>query len=283
MVDARIRPATLTWWGHSSVELRMDGVRLVADPLLRRHVGPLASSGHRPRDLDVDLVLLSHLHRDHTDLPSVRRFGRRTTVVAPPGGRDLVGRRARGPVTELMVGESLRVGDVAVVAVPALHDGRRHVGGVEGQAVGYLVVGTQVFYLAGDTDMYDGMADLSRTAGRSVDVAVLPVSGWGLNVSDPRSSAESARTKRSAPRGARTSCRSAAVASGSMGTRSAMATGPLSSPSSICMMLMPLSRSPAMIARWIGAAPRQRGSSEACTLNAPSGNASKMDFGRINP
>jgi L-ascorbate metabolism protein UlaG (beta-lactamase superfamily) len=200
MVDARIRPATLTWWGHSSVELRMDGVRLVADPLLRRHVGPLASSGHRPRDLDVDLVLLSHLHRDHTDLPSVRRFGRRTTVVAPPGGRDLVGRRARGPVTELMVGESLRVGDVTVVAVPALHDGRRHVGGVEGQAVGYLVVGTQVVYLAGDTDMYDGMADLRRTAGRSVDVAVLPVSGWGLNLGpghmDPRRAAESLRLLR---------------------------------------------------------------------------------------
>lgn len=181
-VAARTRPASLTWWGHSSVELRLDGVRVVADPLLRRHIGPLVSSGHRPRDLDVDVVLLSHLHRDHTDLPSVRRFGPRTTVVAPPGGADLVRRHAHGPVTELAVGEGMRVGDLTVVAVPALHDGRRHIGGVEGEAVGYLVVGTRAVYVAGDTDLYDGMADLGRTAGRPVDVAVLPVSGWGLNL-----------------------------------------------------------------------------------------------------
>lgn len=181
-VDARTRPATLTWWGHSSVELRLDGVRVVVDPLLRRHVGPLASTGHRPRDLDVDVVLLSHLHRDHTDLPSVRKFGRRTTVVAPPGGGDLVARGARGPVTELAVGEGIRVGDVTVISVPALHDGRRHIGGVEGEAVGYLVVGSRVVYVAGDTDLYDGMTGLERTAGGPVDVAVLPVSGWGLNL-----------------------------------------------------------------------------------------------------
>ena len=180
--DADTRPAALTWWGHSSVELRMDGVRVVVDPLLRRHVGPLASSGYRPRDPDADVVLLSHLHRDHTDLPSVGRFGGRTVVVAPPGGGDLVARRARGRVTELAVGRSLRVGDVTVVAVPALHDGRRHIGGVDGTAVGYLVVGTRVVYVAGDTDLYDGMADLARTAGHPVDLAVLPVSGWGLNL-----------------------------------------------------------------------------------------------------
>ena len=47
--------------------------------------------------------------------------------------------------------------------------------------------------------------------------------------------------------------------------------GPVSRPSSICMTMTPVSASPAMIARWIGAAPRQRGSSEACTLKQPSG------------
>ena len=47
-------------------------------------------------------------------------------------------------------------------------------------------------------------------------------------------------------------------------------TGPVSRPSSIRKMLMPVSASPARMARWIGAAPRQRGSSEACRLRQPS-------------
>ena len=62
------------------------------------------------------------------------------------------------------------------------------------------------------------------------------------------------------------SCSSPAVMSGAIATRSAMATGPVSRPSSIFMTIMPVSWSPAMIARWIGAAPRQRGSSEAWPL-----------------
>ena len=45
--------------------------------------------------------------------------------------------------------------------------------------------------------------------------------------------------------------------------------GPVSRPSSICMMVTPLTSSPARIARWIGAAPRQRGSSEAWMFTHP--------------
>ena len=59
--------------------------------------------------------------------------------------------------------------------------------------------------------------------------------------------------------------------------------GPVSSPSSICMIVTPLISSPARIARWIGAAPRQRGRSEAWTLMQPSRGASRIGLGRISP
>ena len=62
-----------------------------------------------------------------------------------------------------------------------------------------------------------------------------------------------------------------------------MAIGPVSSPSSIFITMTPVSASPAMIARLIGAAPRQRGNSEACRLKQPSGTASSTGFGRISP
>jgi len=74
-----------------------------------------------------------------------------------------------------------------------------------------------------------------------------------------------------------------AVMSGAIATRSASATGPVSSPSSIFMIIMPVCRSPAMMARWMGAAPRQRGSSEAWPFQQPSLIPSKIALGRSRP
>ena len=66
-------------------------------------------------------------------------------------------------------------------------------------------------------------------------------------------------------------------------TRSSMQTGPVSRPASICMTATPVSLSPAMMARWIGAAPRQRGSSEAWMLKHPASGISRIERGRIMP
>jgi L-ascorbate metabolism protein UlaG (beta-lactamase superfamily) len=177
---------TVTWWGHATVEIQLDGTRLITDPLLRRRVGPLSSRGHRPprRHVDalssVDGVLLSHLHHDHTDLPSVRRFGAQTTTVVPVGAAALVGRHARGPVVELPVEATTRAGGLDIEATPADHDGNR-IGGQAAEAVGYLIRGSRCIYFAGDTAVFGGMADLGRRSG-GIDVALLPVSGWGLNL-----------------------------------------------------------------------------------------------------
>ena len=173
---------TVTWWGHATVDVRLDGVRLVTDPLLRSRVGPLHSHGHRPSGptsrmqtepalAGVDAVLLSHLHRDHTDLPSLRRFPRRTRVLAPAGAGRVVRRSVRGSVEELPSGRTTEVGPVRVTATPAVHDGRRDRHGPQAEAVGYLVTGSSSIYFAGDTDLFAGMADLRGETG--IDVALL--------------------------------------------------------------------------------------------------------------
>lgn len=75
--------------GHSSVLLDLDGVRLLADPLLRDRVGILRRTEPVPASAalgpaGVEAVLLSHLHDDHCDLRSIRRLGA-SVVIAPPG------------------------------------------------------------------------------------------------------------------------------------------------------------------------------------------------------
>src|SRR5690606_16275829 len=67
-------PTRVTWLGHASVLIELAGLRIVTDPVLRERVGVL----RRRRDLEpvaapsaVDAVLISHLHHDHADLPSL--------------------------------------------------------------------------------------------------------------------------------------------------------------------------------------------------------------------
>ena len=174
----------ITWFGHSSVLLDMDGVRLLADPLLRDRVGFLrrtvpASESAAVDSVGVAAVLLSHLHDDHCDLRSLRRLDAPVVVVPPGAGRWLTARGVRG-VSELRPGRSMAIGPVLVHAVPAEHDGSRRPWGPRASAVGHVVTGSASAYLAGDTALHEGMASVSEIAGLpGPDLAVLPVWGWG--------------------------------------------------------------------------------------------------------
>src|SRR3954454_15961237 len=79
----------ITWLGHASVLLELDGVRLLTDPVLRDRVGPLVRVGAASAAAEterIDAILLSHLHADHADAPSLRRLPRASSVLGPGGG-----------------------------------------------------------------------------------------------------------------------------------------------------------------------------------------------------
>ena len=137
----------------------------------------------------VDAVVVSHAHHDHLDLPSLRRVAGGAPVIVPRGVGSILRRRGLNQVREVAEGERVAVGDVVVEALPALHDERRYPWGRERGALGYLLEGSSSVYFAGDTDLFPEMAEL---AGR-VDVAALPIWGWGPRVGsghlDPESAA----------------------------------------------------------------------------------------------
>lgn len=188
MLDAPVRasdrPDTRTstsvvWLGHSTVLIAMDGVRLLTDPVLGRRVGPLLRIAPAPPPHgEVDAVLLSHLHADHADVASLRRLGPDTPIVAPRGAGAWLQRRSLGPVTELAEGAETSVGALRVEATDARHSGQRWRFGHRAGCVGYLVRGSRTVYFAGDTDLFPAMEEL----GGKIDVALLPVGGWGPSV-----------------------------------------------------------------------------------------------------
>lgn len=164
-------------------------MRILTDPVLRSHVGPLRNTAPLgPTRLDaVDAVLVSHVHHDHLDLPSLRRLPP-TRVVVPTGAAGLID--GRHGVEELTAGQPTTVGPVTVTAVRAVHVANRRPGGRPVEAVGHLVQGSRSAYVAGDTALFPEMAEHAALA---LDLAVLPVGGWGLTLGpghlDPESAA----------------------------------------------------------------------------------------------
>ncbi len=158
-----------TWLGHSSVCLELGDARLLTDPLLRSRVAILRRHAP-PAELpgEVDVVLISHMHRDHADLPTLRRLPPGTPVIAPQGSARIL----RGlAVREVSAGDSIEVAGLRVDVVEAEHGGARTPGGRSMPALGFVAGGV---YFAGDTDMFEAMADLGPLAA-----ALLPIWGWG--------------------------------------------------------------------------------------------------------
>jgi len=159
--------ARITWIGHSTVLIELDGVRLLTDPVLRSHVLHLRRVTGPPAAPDpVDAVLISHAHYDHLDVNSLTQVAGAARVVVPNG----TAKRLRGwvdDIVEVGIGDDVQVGPVTVTATPAEH-GTEH-------ALGYLVSGSVRIYFAGDTDVFDGMRELAP----DLDVALLPIAGWG--------------------------------------------------------------------------------------------------------
>jgi L-ascorbate metabolism protein UlaG (beta-lactamase superfamily) len=192
-VSAAVR---VTYVGHATVLVEMDGVRLLTDPVLRRRVGPLRRHGAAPDPgltENVDAVLISHLHHDHADVPSLRRLSRTVPVLAAPGAADFLSRLGFSDVRELAPGDAADVGGVRVAATEANHppSGRRFERA--SRAVGFELNGERRIYFAGDTDLFDGMEAIG---GERLDLALLPIWGWGTNIGaghlDPERAARAA-------------------------------------------------------------------------------------------
>ncbi|HEY3435985.1 MAG TPA: MBL fold metallo-hydrolase [Solirubrobacterales bacterium] len=188
-------PDSVTYVGHATVLVDLDGTRLLTDPVLRRRVGPLVRHGAPPAPETtegLDAVLVSHLHHDHADLGSLRRLDRETPLLVPPGSRDFFARRGFSAVSELAPGESAAVGNLTVTAIDADHDGGKRRFAPEPGAIGFLVAGGRRVYFAGDTDYFPGMEELSP----DLDLALLPIWGWGPNIGeghlDPEGAARAA-------------------------------------------------------------------------------------------
>jgi L-ascorbate metabolism protein UlaG (beta-lactamase superfamily) len=192
--DGGVTAVRVVFYGHATVLLELDGVRLLTDPVLRSRIGPLRrTKGDVPAVPDgLDAVLVSHLHFDHLDFRTLAGLPD-APVLGPPRSGRVLARRSGRRVIELAPGQSTAIDGVDVRATPAEHAIGRHPFATRVPAVGFVVSGSASVYFAGDTDLFAGMESIAP----GVDLALLPVSGWGPRVGkghlDPERAAEAVR------------------------------------------------------------------------------------------
>ena len=181
-----------TWIGQSTFVLRSASAVILTDPVFSERASPLSWLGPRrvaapgvPFDHvpKVDLVLLSHDHFDHCDLPTLRRLaGRdRPLVIAPLGHRALLAGAGLDRVVELDWWESHAVAPgIEVTLVPARHWSRRNPWGTNRRLWGGFIVksGGRLLYFAGDSGYDERLfVEIGRRCG-APDLAMIPIGAY---------------------------------------------------------------------------------------------------------
>ncbi len=197
--SGRVLPQ-VTFLGHATVLVEMGGLRILTDPVLSARVmflGRVATEIDPQLYSNIDVVVISHMHHDHCDVRSLRQMPYARMIV-PNGAGSWFAKKGFNNVVELQAGQSEFVGDVVFNAVPAVHDGTRTPFGPHADALGYVMsTDDSSVYFAGDTDVFSGMRAIGESVGRQLDIALLPVWGWGPNLGpghmNPRSAADAVR------------------------------------------------------------------------------------------
>jgi L-ascorbate metabolism protein UlaG (beta-lactamase superfamily) len=173
--------ARLTWIGHASFLLQLDGVSLLVDPVLEGRISGFIERNVEPglgyRDLPrIDAALVTHCHYDHLDLPTLRRVG--APVVAGLGLGPLFA-RAGLSCTELGWWQEVPLRGVRIRFVPAQHWSRRGLSDTNRTLWGGFVVegSSAAIYHSGDTAWFDGFAEIGRRFP-GIDAALLPIGAY---------------------------------------------------------------------------------------------------------
>ena len=187
----------LTWYGHASTLVEIDGARVLLDPVWSERVSPAAFAGPRrlhepPVPLSalgrIDAVVISHDHYDHLDLATVRELLR--TSEAPflvPLGVGAHLERWHVPaarIIELDWHQEAEVAGIRFVATPAQHFSGRGLSNDSTLWTSWVVAGPshRVFY-SGDTGYFDGFAEIGEQHG-PFDAALIQIGAYAAQWSD---------------------------------------------------------------------------------------------------
>ena len=182
---------TVTWVGHATLLVQMDGVNFLTDPIWSQTPSPVpligpsrwVDPGLALEDLPaIDFVVISHNHYDHLDLPTLRelvKLNPKTVFFVPQGNGDLLRKNGIDQVRELNWGDTASYKGTTIHCLPTQHWSKRSITDTR-KALwsSWAVTGPERrFYFAGDTGYFDSFKDIGAKLG-PFDLAAVPVGAY---------------------------------------------------------------------------------------------------------
>ncbi len=182
---------TVTWIGHATLLVQMDGVTFLTDPTWSKTASPISFMGPRRfvkpglalEDLPpIDFVLISHNHYDHLDLRTLKRLAQRDAAIrflVPRENAELLRENGIARVEEFDWGEKTAHEAVTVHCLPAQHWSRRRVlDSRRALWASWAVTGPERrFYFGGDSGYFAGFKRIGVALG-GFDLAALPIGAY---------------------------------------------------------------------------------------------------------
>ncbi|EDL65492.1 hypothetical protein BSG1_00300 [Bacillus sp. SG-1] len=176
--------ASITWIGHSTFLIQLNGLNILTDPVWARRMGAgkrLTDPGLDLKEIPaIDIVLISHGHYDHLDFATIRKIKGTPTFYIPHGLKPAFTRRGYKKVIEANWWDSFNSQGITIEFVPAQHWTKRTLSDTNTSHWGGWVLGfesqKQPIYFVGDTGYFRGFKDIAEKL--SPEIILMPIGAY---------------------------------------------------------------------------------------------------------
>jgi L-ascorbate metabolism protein UlaG (beta-lactamase superfamily) len=178
---------SLTWVGHSTLLIQLDGLNILTDPIWSERSSPVSFAGPKRFvkpgisfiDLPkIDIVIISHNHYDHLDTKTIEQLGNDPLYLIPLGLASYFADLGITNYQELDWWEEIKFNNINFVCTPTQHfSGRTLFDRDKTLWCSWVIEGSQKIYFAGDTGYFPAFKDIGKKYG-PFDLAAIPIGAY---------------------------------------------------------------------------------------------------------
>lgn len=178
---------SITWVGQATVLIQIDGMNILTDPLWIRWLGPFKRYSKPGIEIEhlppIDVVLISHAHKDHLDIPSLlhlqkkQKINHNTTIIIETSSSRILPKKLKAKRVVKNIGESVVIDNITFHFTPVKHWGSRYLFDVFRKSTGFVIeASNRRIFFPGDTAYFDDLKEIMKQY--RVNIALMPIGDY---------------------------------------------------------------------------------------------------------